>query len=486
MTSPVHLAVRVVLVIPVRISLIKPNYTIARSVSPSIFRAYDIRGFVDENLTPDIIYTIALAIGSKAKNLGEHTIIVARDGRLSSPALSAALIQGLLDTGCNVLDIGTVPTPVLYFAAHVLPFHSGVVLTGSHNPENYNGLKIVLAGQTLAEDNIQKLYQRIVKQDFICGQGQLSHKAMVANYIQDICQRIKLKRSLKVVIDCGHGVAATVAPQLFTALGCEVVELYCHMDGRFPNHHPDPSVAENLADLQQTVIGTQADLGLAFDGDADRLGVVTDKGEIIWPDRQLMLYACDILTRHAGATIVFDVKCSASLAKVITRHGGKALMCQTGHSLIKARMREVNALLAGELSGHIFFKENWYGFDDAMYTASRLLEILCQQQGSISDLFEKIPDNINTPELKAPIAEEKKFSFMQQLQQQGDFTGGEVITIDGLRVEYPDGWGLVRASNTTPCLVLRFEAETETALARIQSLFKEQLLRIDRALAIPF
>ncbi|MEE9452473.1 MAG: phosphomannomutase/phosphoglucomutase [Gammaproteobacteria bacterium] len=464
------------------------SYSARLEAPKSIFRAYDIRGIVDEDLTPEIVYHIALAIGSEAQSLGEKSIIVARDCRLSSPELSKTLVQGLLNTGCDVIDIGTVPTPVLYFATHTLAFKSGVMLTGSHNPGHYNGLKIVLGGKTLAGNDIQDLYQRIAEGNYRLSQdrGRLSEQNIVDYYIQRICGLVQLKRPLKVVIDCGNGVASIVAPQLFKSLGCEVVELYCEADGRFPNHHPDPSVPENLQDLIATVLSEKADLGLAFDGDADRLGAVTNEGQIIWPDRQMMLFARDILSRHEGATIIFDVKCSAELAHLITAHGGNPLMCQTGHSLVKAKMVETHALLAGELSGHIFFKERWYGFDDALYAGCRLLEILSQQTMHLSELFQQIPDHVNTPELRVSIAEEKKFSFMRQLKQQADFSDGKIITIDGLRVEYEQGWGLVRASNTSPYLILRFEAQDEAALSHIQAIFKQQLLSVDSELEIPY
>lgn len=453
----------------------------------SIFRAYDIRGIVNETLTPDIVHALGLAIGSEALARNEKRIIVARDGRLSGPTLIAALTTGLTESGCDVLDIGQVPTPLLYFATETLGSRSGVMLTGSHNPAEYNGLKIVLAGETLADQDIQRLYQRIQTADFHHGQGKITHDDhIIANYIKRIAHDITLKRPLKIVIDCGNGIAGAVAPQLFRELGCHVVELFCHVDGRFPHHHPDPSQPENLHDLIQKVRAEKADLGLAFDGDGDRIGVVTNAGEIIWPDRQLMLYAIDVLTRHPGAPIIYDVKCTRHLASIIEQHGGKPFMWKTGHSLIKAKMRESHALLAGEMSGHIFFKERWYGFDDALYTAARLLEIVSASAHDISALFKTLPDSVNTPELKLAIAEEHKFNFMQDLIARASFNDGVATLIDGLRVDFHDGFGLIRPSNTTPCLVLRFEADNEQALQRIKHLFREQLLALDQQLTLPF
>lgn len=456
------------------------------AVSAEIFRAYDIRGVVDESLTPEVIYTIGLALGSEAQARGEQKIIVARDGRLSGPTLIQALTQGLRDSGCDVTDIGAVATPVLYFATHVLPSRSGVMLTGSHNPVNYNGLKMVLGGETLAEESIQALYQRIQQQNFSHGKGTLQTYDIVPEYIARIVQDIKLTRPLKVVADCGNGIAGNIVPQLLRALGCEVIELFCDVDGHFPNHHPDPSVPHNLEDLIAAVKQQQADIGLAFDGDGDRLGVVTNQGEIIWPDRQLMLYAIDILQRNPGATIIYDVKSTRHLDKLIKQHHGHPLMWKTGHSLVKAKLQETGALLAGEMSGHIFFKERWYGFDDALYTATRLLEILAKQTSDASTLFATLPDSINTPELKLPIADDRKFAFMETLSTQAKFDEENISTIDGLRVHFHDGWGLIRPSNTTPCLVLRFEADTLAGLTRIQEVFRTQLLAIDGSLALPF
>lgn len=466
--------------------MLNSKYTIPEKISADIFRAYDIRGLTTENLTPDVVYAIALAIGVEAQHRNQKQIVIARDGRLSSPTLILALTAGLLESGCNVIDIGLAPTPVLYFATYFFSTQSGVMLTGSHNPRDYNGLKIVLGGLALVESDIQKLYQRITKRDFVSGAGTYSEKDISTDYIERIAGDVILKKPLKIVIDAGNGAAGEIAPRLFHRLGCEVITLFCDIDGQFPNHHPDPSDEKNLRDLQQAVLKHQADLGLAFDGDADRLGVVTNLGETIWPDRQMMLFAEDILSRHPGAEILFDVKCTRYLASIIEAAGGKALMWKTGHSLIKSKMREIGAPLAGEMSGHIFFKERWYGFDDGLYAGARLLEILSHDVHSSSDVFNTFPDSVITPELKIPIADERKNAFMEKFIQSVHFDGARINTIDGLRADFENGWGLVRLSNTTPCLTLRFEANNEESLAHIQTLFRERLLSIDNQLAIPF
>lgn len=461
-------------------------YSVPHVVPESIFRAYDIRGIVDETLTPNIVYAIGLAIGSEAKELNQHKIAIGRDGRLSGPILIEALAQGLLDAGCDVIDIGMVPTPVLYFAAATLDTRSGVMLTGSHNPVNYNGLKIVLAGETLTEDRVTALYQRIKDQKFSHGHGKREFLNIIPTYISTIVNDVKLQRPLKVVIDAGNGATGEVAPTLFAALGCEVIPLFCEIDGHFPNHHPDPSRPENLEDIIRVVKKEHADLGLAFDGDGDRCGVITGKGENIWADRQMMLFAIDLLQRHPGAEILFDVKCTRNLPTIIEQHGGKPIMWKTGHSLLKKKMREMGALLAGEMSGHIFFKERWYGFDDGMYTGVRLLEILSRTTRTASEIFSELPDSLNTPELKLPMEESEKFSFMQKLIAETTFSGGKITTIDGLRVDFADGWGLIRPSNTTPYLILRFEADDEKSLQQIQTIFRQQLLAVDAALKLPF
>ena len=444
-------------------------------VRPEIFRAYDIRGIVGDNLTEDVVEVIGRAIGSEATDRGVTSLCIGYDGRHSSPGLADALARGVLSTGCSVIEVGAVPTPVLYFAAHHLETGSGVMVTGSHNPANYNGLKIMLGGETLSGDAIQKLYDRIQNTDFSAGQGELSREDVRRAYLDRIVGDIAVAAPLKVVVDAGNGIAGELGPMLLEELGCEVTPLHCDVDGDFPNHHPDPGKPENLQDLIAKVQETGADIGLAFDGDGDRLGVVTNSGKIIWPDRLLMLFARDVVSRNPGADVLYDVKCSRRLAGVISEAGGRPIMWKSGHSLMKAKMQETGALLAGELSGHIFFAERWYGFDDGLYTAARLLEILGIEDRHSDEVFEDFPEDISTPELNVQVTESDKFAIIERLEQQADFGDGNVSTIDGLRVDYTDGWGLCRASNTTPVLVLRFEAENEDALERIKSVFREQL-----------
>jgi len=455
-------------------------------IPTSIFRAYDIRGVVGDTLTEEIVYEIGRALGAEAYARGQQSVVVARDGRLSGPALSAALSKGLRASGREVIDIGQVPTPVLYFATHYLDTGSGVMVTGSHNPADYNGLKMVLKGETLAEEDIQSLRRRIETQDYTHGSGSARQQDIVADYLHTITGDVQLARPLKVVVDCGNGVAGELAPRLLRALGCEVIELYCEIDGRFPNHHPDPSQLENLHDVIGAVIEQRADLGLAFDGDGDRVALIDNKGAVIWPDRQMMLYAQDVLARNPGALIIFDVKCSRHLAKYITKHGGQPMMWKTGHSLIKRKMKENGALLAGEMSGHIFFKERWFGFDDGLYTAARLLEILAADDRSVHDIFMALPDAISTSELRMDLREGEQIVFMKRLMETAQFKGAVLTTIDGIRADFEDGWGLVRASNTTPSLILRFEANTEAALKRIQNEFRSAMLKVNPALTLPF
>ena len=457
-------------------------------IPASIFRAYDIRGIVDETLTEEGVYFIGRALGAEADARGQKTIVVARDGRHSSEALLESLTKGLLESGRDVLDIGLTPTPVLYFATHYLDAHSGIMITGSHNPPEYNGLKIVLDGETLAGDAIQAIRERIEIQDFIDGTGSMQSAEIVPDYIRRISEDIPvtLGNALKVVVDCGNGVPGIVAPAILRAIGHDVVELFCEVDGDFPNHHPDPSQPENLQQLINTVADEGADLGLAFDGDGDRLGVVDGEGNIIWPDRQMILYARDILARNAGAKIIYDVKCSRLLGAEITAHGGEPIMSQTGHSLIKAKMKEVGALLAGEMSGHIFFQERWYGFDDALYAAARLLEILINSAESPGEIFAALPGGVSTPELRLEMPEEAHADFMQQVLAAANFENAEVITIDGLRVDFSDSWGLIRASNTSPYLILRFEGDDEAALETVKGQFRDLLTGIDAGLSLPF
>ena len=465
---------------------IATNDNEAVNVDASIFRAYDIRGVVNQTLTQDTVRLIGRAIGSEAIQRGRNTIVVGRDGRLSGPQLSQALITGITSTGCDVKDIGCVPTPVLYFATYYLDTQSGVVVTGSHNPPDYNGLKIVIDGETLSGESIQSLRERIEAANFISGEGSVETVNVVPDYIERIRGDIDIPRSLKVVVDCGNGVAGGVVPQLLEGLGCEVTELFCEVDGNFPNHHPDPSKTENLKDLIAAVRENQADLGLAFDGDGDRLGVVSADGNIIWPDRVLMLYAMDILDRNPGGLVIYDVKCTRFLDAVIREHGGEPLMWKTGHSFIKAKIKETGALLAGEMSGHIFIKERWYGFDDALYAAARLLEILGKQERPSTAVFADLPDSVNTPELNVPMQEGEPPVFINRLLENAHFEGATISTIDGLRADFEDGWGLVRASNTTPVLVLRFEADNEAALARIMGEFRRVMLQANADLSLPF
>lgn len=453
----------------------------------SIFRTYDIRGIVGKSLTEETVYLIGKAVGSLAREQGEKQIAIARDGRLSSPLLSTLLSDGILSVGCDVIDLGMVPTPLLYFATHILETRSGVMLTGSHNPPDYNGLKMVVNGSALAEEGLQQLYARILEKRFAQGEGKRQEINVVREYLTRVTGDVRLDRRLKIVIDSGNGVTGMIAPELFRALGCEVQTLFCEVDGRFPNHHADPSQAENLQDLIHAVRESEADIGLAFDGDGDRLGVVTNKGEIIWPDRLLMLFAQAILTEEAGAKIIFDVKCTTHLATLIRSLGGEPIMWKTGHSLIKAKLAETQAALAGEMSGHFFFKHRWYGFDDALYSGARLLEILAAQEQDSDAVFAAIPNSVNTPELKVSVTEEEKFKLMQLLIDCADFKeASDIMTIDGLRVNFADGWGLVRPSNTTPYLILRFEAINEVMLEKIQSLFRAWMISVRPDLVLPF
>ncbi|KTC78177.1 phosphomannomutase/phosphoglucomutase [Legionella brunensis] len=457
-----------------------------KQVERSVFRAYDIRGIIGKQLDEDAFYSIGLAISCRLLELKRNKIFVARDGRLTSESLVKALQQGLIDSGITVLDLGAVATPIMYYATHTHDIDSGVMVTGSHNPGDYNGIKIVLAGKTLVQSDIDGLYNLVKAGTRQYGKGDYSKFNIFPDYMARIINDIKLQRPLKVIIDCGNGIGGPLIPKVVAALGCEVITLYCDVDGHFPNHHPDPSVESNLSDLKAAVITHKADIGIAFDGDADRLGVVTDQGEVIWPDRLLMLYARHLLEKNKGATIVYDVKCSSHLGELIKQAGGVAKMCPTGHSIVKAVMKEEEAALAGEMSGHLFFKERWYGFDDALYSACRLLEIVSSSSLAVSEQFAAIPNSINTPEIKIPIAEELKFAFMQRFCEQAQFPDAQIITIDGLRVEFADGWGLLRASNTTPCLVARFEAKDKDSLEYIKALFKAQLHQIDKNLVLAF
>ncbi|SFE55279.1 phosphomannomutase/phosphoglucomutase [Nitrosomonas sp. Nm166] len=455
-------------------------------IPPGIFKAYDIRGIVGETITASNVEKIGHAIGSEARARNLTTIAIGRDGRLSGSELSQALACGIQKSGIHVIDVGMVATPILYYAAHELCQYSGVMVTGSHNPPEYNGFKIVLGGETLAADAIQALRLRIENNDLTHGAGNYSEHSIVNSYLERIIGDVKLARPIKIAVDCGNGVAGAFAPALYRGLGCEVLELFCDVDGSFPNHHPDPSVPDNLRNVIQALKTTDAEIGLAFDGDGDRLGIVTKNGNIINPDRQLMLFSADVLSRNPGGKIIFDVKCTRNLAPWISQHGGLPVMWKTGHSFIKTKLIESKALLAGEMSGHLFFKERWYGFDDGLYAGARLLELL-SHQADINATLNNLPDSINTPELQVRTAEGENHTLIAQLQQNAVFDNPQqIITIDGLRVEYSDGFGLARASNTTPVIVLRFEADNESALKRIQEDFRHNILQAKPDAQLPF
>jgi phosphomannomutase / phosphoglucomutase len=456
------------------------------SLPQEIFKAYDIRGIVGKTLTAEGVRLIGRAVGSEAREQGQSAVAVGRDGRHSGPELAGALMEGILSTGIDVYDVGMVATPMTYFAAHHLRCGSAVSVTGSHNPPDYNGLKMVIAGTTLSGEAIQGLRLRIEAGKFAQGSGTLHRVDITADYLDRIVADVRLARPMKIAIDCGNGVAGATAATLYRRLGCDVTELFCEVDGSFPNHHPDPSQPKNLADLIAAVRSGDAELGLAFDGDGDRLGVVTRSGAIIYPDRQLMLFAKDVLSRCPGAEIVYDVKCTRNLAPWIRRHGGVPGMWMTGHSLIKARMKERGAPFAGEMSGHMFFGERWYGFDDGQYAGARLLEILSREKDP-SAALEALPDSISTPELNWKLAEGEPHRLIAQLQKSAQFPEAmEIVRIDGLRVEYRDGFGLARASNTTPVIVLRFEGDDAGALERIQAEFRRVLQPAKPDAPLPF
>ncbi|HYH43863.1 MAG TPA: phosphomannomutase/phosphoglucomutase [Burkholderiales bacterium] len=456
----------------------------AHRVPPEIFKAYDIRGIVKTALTPEVTELIGRAIGSEARDRGVKAVVIGRDGRLSGPALAAALARGIQASGVDVIDIGMVATPMLYFATYHLGTLSGVSVTGSHNPPEYNGLKVMLAGETLSGEDIQALRKRIESGNLATGSGGYSTQDIREEYLERIVSDVKLTRPLNVIVDCGNGVPGATAPELFRRLGCTVKELYCEVDGTFPNHHPDPSDPHNLEDVIAT-LKSEGDIGFAFDGDGDRLGVVTKSGNIIYPDRQLMLFAADVLERNPGAEIIFDVKSTRNLYAWIRERGGKPTMWKTGHSFIKKKLKESGAPLAGEMSGHIFFKERWFGFDDAMYAGARLLEILSRHK-NVSEVLEQLPDAVSTPELHVKTAEGENYTLIDRLKETAKFDAEELITIDGLRVEYKDGFGLARPSNTTPVVVLRFEAENAAALKRIQEDFRRALTAVKPGIELPF
>ena len=456
------------------------------TISKDIFRAYDIRGVVENALTPDTVQQIGQAFASEALAQNQKTVIIGRDGRLSSPELAQRLSEGLRAGGCDVIDIGMVPTPVLYYATHKLKTGTGIMVTGSHNPPQYNGLKMLIDGNTLYGDDIKAFYHRIIEGNINKGEGNHTEQDVMPDYLDTIVNDINIERPLNIAVDCGNGVAGVLATELFTRLGCKVTELFCDVDGNFPNHHPDPSKPENLLDLQNSMKANNLDIGLAFDGDGDRVGILDDKQNVLWADRQMMLYSADVLKRKPGAQIIFDIKSTSNLATYIKNLGGDPLMWKTGHSFIKAKMKETGAELAGEMSGHIFFKERWFGFDDGLYSAARMLEIVSQHNGPCSELFETLPDSFNTPELQINFDEGEHYKFMTKFIEEAEFPNAEIVTIDGIRVNYPEGWGLIRPSNTTPSLVLRFEANDENTLKKIQNIIREQLLAIDSNLVLPF
>jgi phosphomannomutase/phosphoglucomutase len=461
------------------------------SLSPSIFKAYDIRGIIDKTLNSDIAFLIGKSFGSTMIEQGESIIVVGRDGRLSGPDLMQALTKGLLSVGISVIDLGVVATPMVYFGTHLQinghQAQSGMMITGSHNPPDYNGFKMVLGGKAIYGEQIKALYERIVAQNFAPEQpATRSEFDIFPSYLERIKSDIHLARPMRIAVDCGNGVGGAFAGKLFRALGCEVDEMFCEVDGHFPNHHPDPAHVENLQDLMTKLANTNNELGLAFDGDADRLGVVTKDGSVIFPDRQMMLYAKDVLSRNPGAQIIYDVKCTRNLGIWIKDHGGVPLMWKTGHSLVKAKLKETGAPLAGEMSGHIFFKDRWYGFDDGLYTAARLLEIL-SKEADPNQTLNQLPDAICTPELQLPCAEGEPFTILDHMKAHAQFAGAQSInTIDGLRVEYADGFGLARPSNTTPVVVMRFEADSEIAIQRIQTSFKQAILAAKPDARLPF
>ncbi len=458
----------------------------ASNLPEHIFRQYDIRGIVSNELTAGVAHDIGLAIGSEIIAAGQNSVMIGRDGRLSGPKITSSIRSGISKTGCEVIDIGVVPTPVLYYAAKTMGNGSGVMVTGSHNPKDYNGIKMVIAGHTLYGEGIQKLKNRILTGDLVAGKklGKQKERAVTWEYINSVDEGIELGRKLKVVVDAGNGVAGDCAPDLFREIGCSVDEVYCEINGHFPNHHPDPSKPENLQDLINRVKKIGAHIGLAFDGDGDRLGVVTPKGKIINADRQLMLYAREMLKKNPGAKVLYDVKCTKHMESFIKAAGGEPEMCQTGHALVKKKMKETNAALAGEMSGHIFFNDRWHGFDDGLYTGARLLEILSNTNLNADELFDAIPDSISTPEINVKIDENKKSPIMSYLNKtvSGKFPNGRIITIDGIRVELENGWGLIRPSNTSPVLVLRFEADTENDLSQIKEAFESWLEEATRSI----
>ncbi|MES3006686.1 MAG: phosphomannomutase/phosphoglucomutase [Pseudomonadota bacterium] len=465
----------------------RTKITTSTSVVPhTIFRAYDIRGIAGDSLNTTNIEIIGKALASLAREAGEHTVLFGADGRLSSPSLKAALLKGILSTGLNVIDLGTIPTPLLYFATHTSEWGSGLMLTASHNPPDYNGIKIVRQRSCLTPEQIQQIRERAESGNFFEGAGTLAQRNFKTLYIKRLQQDLRLQRKLKVVVDCANAVPGLIAPELFAALGCEVIPLYCEMDGRFPNHHPDPTVADNMHDIIHEVRAHKADLGIALDGDGDRVVLVTNAGNVIDTDRLLMLLIKDIVPRYQNPNVVFDVKCSTLLLPLIKACGGQPVMSRSGHSFMKQTMQESGAVVGAEFSAHVFIKDRWYGYDDGMYVAARFLELLSGQEQSAEDLLCALPRSIVTPELRISVSDESKFQLMERIKQLASFPHGTVNILDGIRVDFADGWGLIRASNTTPALLLRFEASSSTSLQSIQTMFQELLSQVDDVLKFDF
>lgn len=458
-----------------------------REFPARVFRDYDIRGAAETEISPHFAITLGKVLGSMALEAGEDTLALASDGRLSSPILLEALCNGVLSSGCDVINIGVVPTPLLNFALQSLAeTRSGIVVTASHNPAGDNGFKIIFNNHVVSSAELVQLHTRMEDKIWLSGEGHQERKTVVEGYIDAIVKDILPPTGLKVVLDCANGAASLVAPQLLRRLGCEVVELYCNLDGHFPNHAPDPTVIANLDDLIATVSAERADMGIAFDGDGDRLMAVTGTGRIVWPDEILMIFVRDVLTRSPGADVVFDVKCSRRLHNLVISHGGRPVMWKTGHAHMRNKMAESGAPVGGEFSGHLFFNDRWFGFDDGIYATARLLEIIALREQTLEDIVAAFPVTAATPEIRIEVRDEEKFTYVEALRLAGNFADGTLITIDGVRVEYRDGWGLIRASNTSPALTLRFEADTEAALQRIQGIFREQLLKLDKDLLLTF
>jgi phosphomannomutase/phosphoglucomutase len=455
-------------------------------ISATIFRAYDIRGVVGETLSEDVVTLLGRGFGSEVFERGHNAVVVGRDARRSSEGLQSALIQGLQSSGRDVIDLGLVPTPLLHYAVHELDAECGAMVTGSHNPSQYNGLKMIINGESPSSEAIQELRRRIDADQLLVGEGSFDSREIIEDYIERVVSDVRMGQTLKIVVDCGNGAASVVAPELYRELGCEVVELYCDVDGDFPNHHPDPGDPSNMADLQKAVLDHQAALGIAFDGDGDRIGLVDSSGKIIWPDRLLMYLAIDVLTREPGGDIIYDVKCTRHLANVVLSNGGRPLMWKSGHSMLKQKMKETHALLAGEYSGHIIFSERWYGFDDGIYTGARLLEILSLDYRTSAEVFAELPESLSTPEYVVSLEEGHAETIMEAIDLQPDIPNTRMVKIDGLRVEFEQGWGLVRASNTSPALLFRFEAESEAELDRVQGVFRELVNKVDPQLELPF